>query len=137
MKKFFFGSADIKSGAANFGLLILRVGAGLMLAFMHGIGKLPPAEKFIAGVADIGFPYPVYFAWAAVLSEFLFSLMAAAGLMTRIAAFFVSCTMATAAYKHLSTGNGDPEKALLYLAVYLAIMLIGGGKFAVDRRFSK
>lgn len=137
MKKFLFGGADIKSGAANFGLLILRVGAGLMLSLMHGFGKFPPSEKFIAGVADIGFPNALIFAWAAVLSEFLFSLLAAAGLMTRIAAFFVSFTMATAAYKHLSTGNGDPEKALIYLTVYLSIMLIGGGKFALDRRFSK
>lgn len=136
MKKFFFGGADIKSGAANFGLLVLRLYAGLMMAFSHGLGKLPPSEKFISGVADIGFPNAVIFAWAAALSEFLFSLFVAAGLMTRISAFFVTFTMATAAYRHLSTGNGDPERALTYLAIFFALMLIGGGKFSVDKKLS-
>ncbi|MCB9365851.1 MAG: DoxX family protein [Calditrichaeota bacterium] len=108
-----------------------------MLAFSHGLGKLPPSEKFVNGVAEMGFPNAVIFAWAAALSEFLCSLFVAVGLMTRISAFFVSFTMATAAYKHISTGKGDPESALTYLAIFFAIMLIGGGKLALDRRFSK
>ena len=53
------------------GLLILRVFAGLSLALAHGLGKLPPSDRFIAGAAEMGFPLPALFAWAAALPESL------------------------------------------------------------------
>ena len=51
----------------DLGLLILRLaGAGLALA--HGWGKVVSlsagqGERFIAGVAELGFPAPGLFAW--------------------------------------------------------------------------
>ncbi|MBL0062594.1 MAG: hypothetical protein IPP40_14190 [bacterium] len=58
MKAFLFGGESMKSDAANFGLLVMRLIAGLGLAFGHGINKDAAPEKFIEGVAKIGFPYP-------------------------------------------------------------------------------
>ena len=55
----------------DFGLLALRVFAGLSLAFGHGLGKLPVSSGFIEAVGNLGFPIPIVFAWAAVLSEFV------------------------------------------------------------------
>ena len=100
-----FGGVDIRSKAANVGLMLLRVYAGLSLAFAHGIGKIPPSERFITGVANLGFPMPSLFAWAAGCSELLGGVFLAAGFMTRPAAFFVAFTMGVAG---LITHAADP-----------------------------
>lgn len=128
-----FGGVGIRSTAGNIGLLILRVFAGLGLAFAHGIGKVPPSERFIAGVVKLGFPLPTLFAWAAGASELLGGVFLAAGFMTRPAAFFVACTMATAAFiRHAADPFGGKEKALLYLCIAIFYFLVGAGRFSID-----
>src|SRR5690625_3369809 len=72
------------------GLLILRVGLGLTLAFAHGWGKIPPADGFVGMVGGLGFPAPTLFAWLAGLAEFAGGLLLAIGLLTRSAAIFVT-----------------------------------------------
>ncbi len=138
MRNFIFGGADIKSGAANLGLLILRVFTGLTMAIAHGWGKVPPSEKFIEGVGKMGFPMPEVFAWAASLSEFGGGLLLALGLATRPAAFFMAFTVGVAGFvRHADDPFATAEKAFLFLAISLAFVFIGGGRFALDRRFSK
>ena len=128
-----FGGVGIRSTAGNIGLLILRVFAGLGLAFAHGIGKVPPSERFIAGVVKLGFPLPTMFAWAAGASELLGGVFLAAGFMTRPAAFFVACTMATAAFiRHAADPFGGKEKALLYLCIAIFYFFVGAGRFSID-----
>ena len=136
-------------------LLILRL-AGAGLAYAHGWGKvvslsLGQGDRFIAGVAELGFPAPGLFAWAAALAEFLGGLCVVLGLGSRIAAGFVAFNMFVAAFgRHkahiqlfVSLGLveipadalkawGNPELALLYLAVSLAVLLVGPGRFALD-----
>lgn len=136
MKKFLFGGEEIKSDAANFGVLVLRLVVGLGLAFGHGIHKLPPSEKFIEGVAKLGFPYPDGFAWAAAISEFGGGICLALGLGTRIWGFLVAFTMGTAVFKHFGDAFGEWELAAVYCACAFALMLLGGGKYAADRRFA-
>ena len=128
-----FGGVGIRSTAGNIGLLILRVFAGLGLAFAHGIGKVPPSERFIAGVVKLGFPLPTLFAWAAGASELLGGVFLAAGFMTRPAAFFVACTMAAAAFiRHAADPFGGKEKALLYLCIAIFYFFVGAGRFSID-----
>lgn len=116
------------------GLLILRVGSGLFLAFGHGLGKMPPSEGFIGGAEKLGFPMPFFFAWMAGLSEFFGGLLIALGLFTRPAAFFVTCTMATAAFlRHADDPFGTKEKALLYFIIGIFFMLAGGGKYGLGK----
>ena len=85
----------------DLGLLILRL-AGLYLAVAHGWGKIvglaSGETRFLEGVARIGFPMPLAFAWAAALSEFLGGLTIALGLFTRWAAPFAAFTMCVAAF---------------------------------------
>lgn len=138
MKGFLFGGAELKSGAANFGLLIVRGFAGASLCLAHGIGKLPVSDKLIDGVSEMGFPMPLFFAWFAALAESLGAAMMAVGLMTRWAAFAVACTMGSAAF----VAHGDDpfqkaEMAFLYLSISLAVMFIGGGKFSIDGKLRK
>lgn len=135
---FFINAGNYAGVAANVGLLVGRLGFGLMLAFMHGMGKVPPAEGFVGGVASLGFPAPLLFAWAAGLAEFIGSLLVAIGLATRPAALTVAFTMAVAA---LMMHGADPlekkELALVYLFFGLIYTFTGAGKFSVDHLISK
>ncbi len=128
-----FGGIDIRSKAANVGLMLLRVFTGLSLAFGHGIGKIPPSERFISGVTNMGFPIPVLFAWAAGCSELFGGVFLAAGFMTRPAAFFVAFTMAVAGLiTHAADPYGRKEKAFLFMFVAIMYLLVGAGRYAID-----
>jgi len=83
------------------GLLWLRVLMGLGIA-SHGYQKIfgGYVAKLAEGVAQMGFPVPILFAWAAALSEFAGGLLVALGLGTRIAALFVFFTMSVAVFLH-------------------------------------
>lgn len=129
-----FGT-DAPSRATDLGLLALRLGVGITLAFGHGLGKLPPSDGFISGTAEMGFPLPALFAWAAALSEFAGGLLLAVGLATRPAAFFVACTMAVALFaRHDGLVFGEGEKAWLFLIAAVAILIAGAGRYALDVR---
>jgi len=130
---FLFGGVDIRSKAANVGLMLLRVFAGASMALAHGLGKIPPSERFIEGVTKLGFPMPAFFAWAAGGSEALGGIFLAAGFMTRPAAFFVAATMGVAGLiTHAADPFGRKEKALLYLFIAVMYMLVGAGKYSID-----
>ena len=132
-KSLFFGGAGGSAPLADVGLLLLRLFAGLALAFGHGINKLPPSEGFLRGVSNLGFPMPEVFGWAAGLAEFGGGLLLALGLMTRPASFFIGCTMAVAAFgRHAADPFSGKEKALLFLAVAVLYLLAGAGRYSID-----
>ena len=66
LKNVLFGGQSGLSVWANAGLALLRIYAGIALAFAHGINKLPPSDAFIERTGTFGFPVPVVFAWARV-----------------------------------------------------------------------
>jgi putative oxidoreductase len=120
--------------SVDWGLLVLRVFSGLGIAFGHGLGKLPPSDRFIAGTAELGFPMPFVFAWVAALSEFLGGIFMALGIFTRPAAFMVLMTMLVAVFRrHIDDPFPQKEKALLYATIALALVIAGGGRLALDR----
>jgi putative oxidoreductase len=134
VKPILFGGAGGGSAAADFGLLVLRLFAGISLAFAHGVNKIPPSDGFLARVETMGFPFPTGFSWAAGLSEFLGGLLVALGLFTRPAAFFAGTTMAVAGFlAHQADPFTDRQMALLYLAIMVLFMFTGPGRFSVDR----
>ena len=142
-------------------LLVLRL-CGLGLAVAHGWGKVVAlaadgAEaRFVAGVGALGFPWPLFFAWAAAIAEFGGGLLVAAGLFTRVAAASAAIAMAVATFmRHRFAHHvlvwlgildvapetierwGSPELAAVYLAVFVALVLMGGGRFSVERLFGR
>lgn len=132
LRDLLFGSGAT-SRATDLGLLVLRVGVGLALALAHGLGKLPPSERFIEGVAEMGFFLPVVFAWAAALSEFVGGLLVALGFLTRPAAVFAGFTMAVAFFiRHGGQSFGEREKPFLFLIAFVALAIMGAGRYAVD-----
>lgn len=132
------GSATISPPLADAALTLVRVFAGLSLALAHGSAKLPPSEGFVTGVGQMGFPVPIFWSWAAGLSEFVGGLLLAAGLATRPAAFFIACTTATAGFiRHAPDPYQRKELALLYLTVALMFLVIGSGRLGLDRFLRK
>lgn len=149
-----------QSLSKDLALLLLRL-SGLGLALAHGLGKVlalsgGQGDRFVEGVASLGFPLPGLFAWAAALAEFLGGLCVALGLGTRVAAAFAGFAMFVAAFvrhhafQHLLVAVGamraseetvrswgNPELALLYLLAFATLTLAGGGRFALERVLSR
>ncbi len=131
------------SAFEQFGLLLLRVGGGLFLAFLHGWGKMTGLWGYLFkgddwgfpnSVASIGFPIPFFFAALSTLTEFIGGLMFAAGLYTRYVAVFIVINMSVAVYRHLIS-DMRYELAALFLLISFYILLRGAGRYSCDRFF--
>ena len=73
----------------------------------------------------------------AVLAEFVAPILIILGFKTRWASLLTAVTMAVAAFiVHFSDPIAKKEKALLYLIIYVAIILLGPGKYSLDKRGS-
>lgn len=119
-------------------LTTLRIMVGLLMAGLHGLGKFPPSEKFIEGVASLGFPMPVMFAWAAGVTEFIGGILLAFGLFTRPVAVFLAFTMLVAAFgKHIDDPIKVKEMALLYFSIAIIFASRGAGQWSLDNLISK
>ena len=128
-----FGRPTAGSSAADVGLLVLRVAAGLAIALLHGIGKVPPAEGFVGMVGGMGFPSPVLFAWLAGLAEFLGGLLLAVGLLTRPTALVLVIHFAVVVLvAHAGDAIGDRELPLIFWAAAFQFLLTGPGRFSLD-----
>lgn len=138
MKKSFFKVTIENSNHNEATLTALRIIAGLLMAFLHGAGKFPPSEKFIEGVASLGFPMPVLFAWAAGSTEFIGGILLAVGLLTRPVAILLAFTMLVAAFgKHIDDPMKVKEMALLYFSIAIIFASRGAGKWSLDNLISK
>ena len=144
IKNFLFGGAGATTRFGDFGLLILRVGTGAIMAYAHGFskvysnGSLGPSGNFVGGVEKLGFPAPTAFAWVAALTEFVGAILLALGLMTRPVALALTFNMAVAAF---GVHGKDPlavkEMALLYLFAFAVFIFTGAGRYSVDKFFRK
>jgi len=118
----------------NLGLLLLRVGFGGMM-LIHGIPKL---LKMISGDFSFGDPIGIGEPASlvlAVLSEVLFPILVVIGFKTRLSSIPVIITMAIAAFiVHAADPLGTKEKAILFLIGFIAIALLGAGKYSVDKK---
>lgn len=138
VKSILFGGESGLSYAANAGLALLRIFAGVALALGHGFGKLPPSEGLVNRTAEFGFPIPAFFAWAAGISEFVGGILLALGLLTRISSFFIAVTMLVALIKvHGADPFNKQELAFMYFFIALAFLLKGAGDWSIDSFFRK
>lgn len=113
-------------------LLVLRIGIGLLM-LVHGMPKL---QMLFSGTIEfptvMGMSPSISLALA-VFSEVICSVLLILGLWTRLAAFPLIITMAIAVFIiHANDPFAKQELGLLYLMVYIALFLLGSGKFAVD-----
>ncbi|MFL2610613.1 MAG: DoxX family protein [Flavobacteriaceae bacterium] len=121
----------------NIALLILRVVFAGSMLYGHGLSKL---NRLIEG--DLSFANPIGIGEAptlvlAVFSEFLAPLFILVGYKTKVFSFFPAATMFVAAFiVHLSDPFARKEKAILFLIGFIVIMMMGPGKYSIDRKFS-
>ena len=137
-------TVDPNGTSVTFGHLFLRVSAGLMIFYIHGLHKL---EGWIAylqhgtpwtlaeEVAGMHMPAPLASAVAATLVQFICSLFIVVGLFTRINAALLFCALSGAIMQNLLAGR-DPQLAILYTLVIVTLVFLGGGKYSLDARAS-
>ena len=118
------------------GTTILRVGAGLMMLYGHGLPKL---MDFSAKSATFSDPLGIGSAPSLALATFAEVVCAGLlipGLFTRLAALLLAITMMVAGFiQHASDDFARKEKALAYLVIFLALACTGPGRFSVDHVF--
>ncbi len=125
----------------DIGLLIIRVVIGITMIAFHGLGKLmggPDTWTKIGGsLSNIGINFtPMLFGLSASLIETVGSLLFILGLWTRPVAALLAVTMLIAAISHLSRGDGfsGASHAIELLAIYIGFILIGPGKYSIDKK---
>jgi putative oxidoreductase len=133
IKKLFCRTSPENSFSNEITITVLRVVAGLLMASLHGLGKVPPSEKFMGGVEALGFPMPVLFAWLAGLAELVGGVFLAIGLFTRPSALLIFITMIVAAFgRHMADPLDMKELSLMYAAVALIFVTRGAGRISID-----
>lgn len=141
VKKLFYTNDDVA-------LLVLRIFLGVVF-FPHGMQKLLGwfGGYGFSGTMDMfttKMGIPAIFAFLAIIAEGLGALGLIAGLLTRVAAFGLAVEMAVAVYMlHWQNGfymnwfgnqKGEGfEFHLLVIAIGIALMIKGGGKWSVDK----
>ena len=125
----------------DIGLLILRVGIGIMFVF-HGLPKLisgPETWTMLGGsmkALGVGFA-PTVWGFMAAFSEFAGGILLALGFFTRTACFLLLATMIVATMMHI--GKGDPflkySHAMESGILFFSLILIGPGKYSLDGKY--
>jgi len=128
----------------DMGLLIIRVGLGVMF-MLHGYPKVLGGPemwtKLGSAMGSLGINFaPTFWGFMAAFSEFGCGLLLVLGLLTKPASFLLAFTMLVATLKHLSAGDAFmhiASRPLELAIVFIAIMLLGAGKFSLDQKLFK
>jgi putative oxidoreductase len=129
-------------GWRGIGLLFLRLVVGTALV-LHGWQKIENPFHWMDQFPNAA---PAFLQGAAVLAEVGGGAALVLGLLTPLATFLIACDMGYAlAFVHLphgdpfvAAGNGPSyERALVYLAVAVAAMLVGPGRISLDAMLFK
>jgi putative oxidoreductase len=132
----------LTSTSASWAPLPLRLALGV--AFIgHGAQKVfgsfggPGFAKFTSFPAPFSFMRPSA-AWmgVAAFAELVGGSLVLLGLFTRVGAFLIACVMLTAVFGVLWPKFFAPEGmelAMAFLAMGLALLVLGGGQLSADR----
>ncbi|MEA1785272.1 DoxX family protein [Arenibacter sp. GZD96] len=115
-------------------LALLRIAPSALL-LTHGIPKL---QNLISGNIEFGDPIglgPAPSLFLTVIGEVVCPLLIIIGYKTRWAAVPSAITMLVAAFiVHSADPIGVKEKALLFLTFFVLIILLGSGKYSIDKK---
>ena len=133
---------------ADTAMLVLRIAVGLVF-IPHGWSKVFGAHGVAGFAQDLpSYHLPVFLGYAAAYSELVGGFLLIGGLLTRVAAFFIACTMAVATFiVQMPDALNDPDNigkakyfAVMHaielpfalLAAAVVLMLLGGGRWSLD-----
>ncbi|MDT8286500.1 MAG: DoxX family protein [Elusimicrobiales bacterium] len=132
---------EIFDTGRDYGLLVMRLGVGLMFFFVHGLPKIQAGPELWAKIggamANLGITFaPAFWGFMAASSECFGGLLLAMGLMTRPAAAAMAFTMLVAATMHLAAGDGlkGAAHATELFFVLSGLVMAGAGRFSLDRK---
>lgn len=135
MKSDFLFSSGTSASRVDLASLILRLLVASSLLYGHGLSKF---QKFVSGeviefVNLFGIGMKTTYG-IVMFAEFVCAAMVVIGLFTRIALIPLIINMGYIVLVIHSTDDfGSKELPLIYLAVFLALMLIGPGQYSADR----
>ena len=124
--------------AKDLGLLILRVGIGLIFVY-HGYPKLAGGqEKWLwlgNQMMHVGITFaPTFWGLMAAIAECVGGVLLILGLATRLAAFLMADVMIVALLMHWNVG--DPfsvySHPLSLLVVFVSLLVSGAGRYSLD-----
>lgn len=120
----------------DLGLLVLRVWLGLDLFFRHGLEKIMHFSQMAAHFPDPVHIGPRLSLAFALLSDGICSLLVVLGLATRLAALIIVINLAVAftlVHHFALSGRFSGELPFVFLGGFLAVLIVGPGRFSVDR----
>ncbi len=135
MRKIF--STKYNAGAFSFGLLILRLGGGLLMA-KHGYDKLMNFNAIQSKFMSFMGLSPSMTLGLVIFAELVCALFLVIGLFTRLACIPLIILFVVIIFQ-VGTADffGKEELPALYLASFIAILFTGPGKISLDNMISK
>ena len=131
------------SKATDLGLLLLR-------AFLFAILIYYGMQKMFGAFGGHGISatlkafeeqnhFPQWLTFLAIISEFCGSIAVLVGLLTRLAAFGIACTMATAAYENYARMGSykDAHLPLALCGIAVCLIFTGAGSFSLEAFFMR
>ncbi len=120
-------------------ILILRVVSGGLFLMFHSWIKVIGLYNFLSSgnwklvntLSNIGFPLPVLFAMLFTVFEFFSTIFLIVGFMSRVSAGILSVLVLIYIYFHSKFGLSI-VLLILYLVIFVALFIIGGGRFSAD-----
>ena|SRR5687768_13236897 len=123
----------------DFGLLILRIGIGLMF-ILHGWPKLTGGpekwEQLGSTMQLLGIDFfPVFWGFMAGFAEVVGGAMIMLGFFYRFACALLVITMVVATLRHYTAGDGfgGYSHALEAAILFFSLLFIGPGKYSLDK----
>jgi len=122
---------------APYGMLLLRLGLGLIMA-SHGWQKIQNPAGTAGFFGSQGIPAAQLMVWVVIVVELIGGILLILGLGTRVWALLSACVMLTVIFvvKGIGsfTGEGNYELELAILSGMLALALVGPGRISVDAK---
>ena len=132
--------------AQQFAYPILRITLGAFF-IPHGCQKLfswfgGSIQATIDGMTKLGWQMPVFWAYYIGVLEVIGGALIVLGFLTRpIAALFVGFMFVATFFVHLRFGyfwtSRGAEMPLLLLMISIVVLMRGGGRYSLDRRFGR
>ncbi len=123
--------------SSDAGLLVLRLGIGIIFLF-HGVPKLLGGPetwgKLGLAMGNLGITfYPVFWGFMAAVAEGVGGFFLIIGFLVRPSAGMMTFTMIVATSMHYFKGDGFGKysHSLSLAVVFLALMIMGGGRWAL------
>ena len=128
----FFATKSVSGSLASFGVLVLRVAISAMM-ITHGLNKMSNFSTYSPAFDLIGIGGTLSLSLV-IFAEVFCSIALILGLLTRLATFPLIFAMGVAIFiKHAGDAFAIKELALLYLTVYIVLLIIGPGRYSIDR----